>query len=62
MEKRMFVDVLHEYLDSYAGKIKSIILGCTHYPILENQIKDILQNVEIFPAVMLFVKCSRCFS
>lgn len=46
MDKKDIYDVLHEYLDSYAGKIKSIILGCTHYPILENQIKDILPDIE----------------
>lgn len=46
MDKKGIYDVLHEYLDSYAGKIKSIILGCTHYPILENQIKDILPDIE----------------
>ena len=38
--------VLHEYLDDYKGKVQSIILGCTHYPILKEQIKNVLPNIE----------------
>lgn len=38
--------VLHEYLDDYKGVVKSIILGCTHYPILKEQIKRVLPNIE----------------
>lgn len=35
-------DVLKEYLLEYKEQIDSLILGCTHYPIVLNQIKDIL--------------------
>ena len=35
-------NVLNEYLLSYKDKIDSIVLGCTHYPIVKNQIKDVL--------------------
>lgn len=35
-------DVLKEYLESYKDKIDAIILGCTHYPIVKNQIKEVL--------------------
>ena len=38
--------ILHEYLDDYKGKVQSIILGCTHYPILKEQIKNVLPNIE----------------
>lgn len=44
--KEGIYDVLHEYLDEYNGKIDSIILGCTHYPILKEQIKRVLPNIE----------------
>ncbi len=37
---------LHEYLDVYKGRIDSIILGCTHYPIIQNQIASVLPNIE----------------
>ena len=46
MYKEGIYGVLHEYLDPYAGTIKSIILGCTHYPILKEQIKRVLPNIE----------------
>lgn len=46
MHKEGIYEVLHEYLDDYSGKIKSIILGCTHYPILKEQIKRVLPNIE----------------
>lgn len=46
MYKEGIYEVLHEYLDPFAGKVKSIILGCTHYPILKEQIKRILPNIE----------------
>lgn len=44
--KEGIYDVLHEYLDTYYDKIDSIILGCTHYPILINQIQQVLPNIE----------------
>ena len=44
--KEGIYDVLHEYLDNYKGKVESIILGCTHYPILKEQIKNVLPKIE----------------
>ena len=39
--------VIEDYVLSYHDKIDSIILGCTHYPIIKDQIKDVLgDNVE----------------
>lgn len=35
-------NTLKEYLLSYKDKIESIILGCTHYPIVRDQVKDVL--------------------
>lgn len=34
--------ILKNYLASFKGKIDTIVLGCTHYPILEPKIKKIL--------------------
>ncbi|MEG0592411.1 MAG: glutamate racemase [Coprobacillus sp.] len=39
-------DTLHEYLDPYVGEIDSVILGCTHYPIILEQIKDVLGDID----------------
>ena len=44
--KEGIYDVLHEYLDDYKEKVQSIILGCTHYPILKEQIENVLPNIE----------------
>ena len=46
MYKEGIYEVLHEYLDNYLGKVQSIILGCTHYPILKEQIKRVLPNIQ----------------
>lgn len=43
--KEGIYDVLHDYLDEYKDKVESIILGCTHYPILLEQIKAVLPNI-----------------
>jgi glutamate racemase len=43
--KEGIYDVLHGYLDPYQGSIDSIILGCTHYPILLHQIQQVLPNI-----------------
>lgn len=44
--KNGIFETLHEYLDEYKGKVESIILGCTHYPILTSQIETVLPNVK----------------
>lgn len=44
--KEGIYDVLHSYLDPYRKQVDSIILGCTHYPILTNQIQQVLPNIE----------------
>ena len=44
--KEGIYDVLHEYLDDYKEKVQSSILGCTHYPILKEQIENVLPNIE----------------
>lgn len=44
--KNGIFDTLHEYLDEYKGKVESIILGCTHYPILTGQIETVMPSVK----------------
>ncbi len=45
-------DKIKEYLDSnlgeYKGKVKNVVLGCTHYPLIQKEIKAILGNVTFF--------------
>ncbi len=40
--------ILKEYLKSFKGKIDTLILGCTHYPILKKEIQNIMgQKVKV---------------
>ena len=36
-------NILHEYLDEYKDKIDVLVLGCTHYPIIKEHIKNIVR-------------------
>lgn len=47
MYKEGIYETLHSYLDVYSKEIDGIILGCTHYPILKQQIKVVLPNITI---------------
>ncbi len=38
----LVLPVLRQYLAPFKGKIDTLILGCTHYPILKKQISDIV--------------------
>ena len=39
---------LKENLSEYAGKVENVVLGCTHYPLVQEQIKQVLGNVKFF--------------
>ena len=39
---------LNEKLSKYKGKVHNVVLGCTHYPLIQNEIKKVLGNVEFF--------------
>lgn len=52
--------VLEDYLKEFKGKIDGLVLGCTHYPILKNLIKNIIgkkvkiiSQDEIIPAKLI---------
>lgn len=38
-------ETIKEYVASYQGKIDSMILGCTHYPIIASQFKEVLSDI-----------------
>lgn len=47
--KEKIVKYLDENIGKYKGKIENVVLGCTHYPLIEKEIKNILgRNVRIF--------------
>lgn len=35
-------------LEKYKGKVKNVVLGCTHYPLIQNEIKEILGEIRFF--------------
>lgn len=39
---------LKENLSEYVGKIENVVLGCTHYPLVQEQIAKVLGNVRFF--------------
>lgn len=41
-------EYLKENIASYKGKIENIVLGCTHYPLIQKEIKEILGQVQFF--------------
>lgn len=41
-------EYLNDLLKPYVKKTKNVVLGCTHYPLVEDKIKEILGDVKIF--------------
>lgn len=39
---------LSENLSEYKEKVQNVVLGCTHYPLVETGIKEVLGDVEFF--------------
>lgn len=39
---------LKEQLEQYKGKVKNVVLGCTHYPLIKQEIKAVLGQVKFF--------------
>lgn len=39
---------IKENLSEYVGKVENVVLGCTHYPLVQNQIKEVLGEVKFF--------------
>ena len=39
---------LKAHLEQYKGKVKNVVLGCTHYPLIKEEIKKVLGQVEFF--------------
>ena len=39
---------LKEQLEPYRGKVTNVVLGCTHYPLIEKEIQEVLGQVTFF--------------
>lgn len=40
-------ELLQNYLSKYKGKVDNVVLGCTHYPFVRKQIKEILGDIPL---------------
>ncbi len=39
---------LKEHISIYQGKVQNVVLGCTHYPLIQKEIQEILGQVQFF--------------
>ena len=39
---------LKNNLSKYVGKVHNVVLGCTHYPLIKNEIKTVLGDINFF--------------
>lgn len=40
---------LKEHIEKYKGKVENVVLGCTHYPLIQNEINEVLGGkIEFF--------------
>ena len=46
--KNKIKEYLNQLLEKYKGKVKNVVLGCTHYPLAQKEIQDILGQVNFF--------------
>lgn len=46
--KEQLQKYLSNTLSKYKGKVKNVVLGCTHYPLIEDEIKQVLGDEIIF--------------
>lgn len=45
--KEKIIDYLNEHIGQYKG-VKNVVLGCTHYPLIKEEIKNVLGDVTFF--------------
>jgi len=41
-------EYLKEKISIYKGKVENVVLGCTHYPLIKDQIREVLGEVSFF--------------
>lgn len=46
--KKEIKEYLKENIGVYQGKVKNVVLGCTHYPLVQEEIKEVLGQVRFF--------------
>jgi len=54
--KQKIEKYLQENLNKYKGKIENVVLGCTHYPLIQEEIKSVLGDVTFFNGAQSLAK------
>ncbi len=53
IEKNMDVTgLLNKYLSPYKNKTTAVVLGCTHYPFIKEEIRNVLDNVDFYDGAL----------
>lgn len=52
LDDEILHQLLHSLLDEYVGNIDSVVLGCTHYPHIKDQILAILGDIPCFDGAL----------
>ena len=47
-DKKEIHKYLKESISIYKEKVENVVLGCTHYPLIQNEIKNIIGDVKFF--------------
>lgn len=47
-EEKEIKEYLIKNIGKYKNKVKNVVLGCTHYPLIEDEIREVLGNVTFF--------------
>ena len=54
--KEQIKKYLEDNLKEYKGKVQNVVLGCTHYPLIKEEIKQVLGNVVFFNGALSLAK------
>ena len=46
--KKLIKEYLSTYLSNYKDLVSNVVLGCTHYPLIKDDISDVLGNVRFY--------------
>ena len=47
-DKKRVQEYLEKNLSKYRNKVDSVVLGCTHYPLIKKEITSILGNIKFY--------------
>ena len=54
--KQKIEKYLNENLSKYKNKVENVVLGCTHYPLIQEEIKNVLGDVKFFNGAQILAK------